>query len=123
MRYQATGELPHVIQPDSPLIRLLENIPPRDRLQFEGVTLTNDLGYLATSAHFRTAAQLLRWLKPDEWMEPASWPAESRRIKSFHNTLTLDDLAKHCRRFPAEVRLLRGGQWRSINTEDSDGNT
>ena len=32
VRFQTTGALPRLIRLDSPLIRLLESIPPRDRL-------------------------------------------------------------------------------------------
>lgn len=40
-RYQATGRLPSVYRPDSPLIRLLERIPPRDRVRIKHIRLAD----------------------------------------------------------------------------------
>ena len=60
MRYQATGKLPPTVTPSSPLIDLLEAIPPRVRLRIRGVRIAPALGY-QTARQFHTAEQLLKW--------------------------------------------------------------
>lgn len=97
--YQLTGKVPRTYWPDSPLIRLLESISPRDRLRICGVRLSPALGYSHT-VRFHTAQQLLAWLKPRELIEGEPCPAETCRIKSFSNTLTLDDLKAHSASWP-----------------------
>lgn len=100
MRFKATGKLPEIWHPDSPLIRLLESISPRDRLQVRVIRLSPELGY--TGNHlFHSAEQLLRWLKPPAGLvEGESCAAESCRIKAFTQEVTLDDLAKASQQFP-----------------------
>lgn len=106
-RFRMTGELPRTVTPSSPLIDLLEAIPPQIRLQMRGVKLSPKLGYLS-GAHFHNAEQLLKWLKPDrEMLESQSWPAESQRDKRFRQRLTLEDLKAHCAAWPNESVLRR----------------
>lgn len=100
VRYQTTGKLPRTYRPDSPLIRLLEEIPPRKRSLYQGIRLTPDLGYQC-DFWFGTAEQLLRWLKPDEEVfEDQAPPSASRQIRGFRKTLTLVDLEKACASYP-----------------------
>lgn len=101
-RYYATGQLPEVTKLDSPLIQLLESIPPMKRGHIVGVTLSSDLGYHC-NLKFHTASDLLHWLKPDEYVDAkARGPAESRRDRSFHRELTLEDLKKHTTFYPKD---------------------
>ncbi|MGP9551754.1 MULTISPECIES: hypothetical protein [Halomonas] len=107
MRYQATGKLPPTVTPSSPLIDLLEAIPPRVRLRIRGVRLAPALGY-QTARQFHTAEQLLKWLKPDqEMLQSRSWPAESYRIKRFTKRLIIDDLKPHCASWPNDELFKR----------------
>lgn len=107
MKFRATGEVPRTVTPSSPLITLLESIPPRLRLQIRGVRLSPSLGYM-TGMQFHNAAQLLKWLKPDnEMLEARSWPAESYRDKRFNKRLTLDDLKAHAASWPNEEIVKR----------------
>jgi hypothetical protein len=102
LQFQATGRLPATVRPSSPLITLLEAIPPRLRMQIRGVRLSPDLGYL-NGMQFHTVEQLLRWLKPGaEMLVSESWPAESCRDKRFRRRLTLKDLKPHCASWPDE---------------------
>lgn len=87
-----TGRVPRMIVPDSPLIKLLECISPRDRVHLRSVCVHPNLGY-SSGASFQNAEQMLRWLKPSNRMlENESWPAESHRIKRFSKQLSFDDL-------------------------------
>lgn len=93
----------HAIAVDSPLIRLLESMPPRERLAWRGIRLHEDLGYLPAGT-FETAAQLLRFLKPREWLVGGeSTPAESRRLKAFQRPLTRADLRPHVLKAPVST--------------------
>lgn len=94
MDYMLRGKLPNTYTPKSPLIELLENIPPRERLQFQGIRMSPKLGY-ETNQIFNNAEQLLRWLKPQQHMTQPC-PAESRKIQSFDKQLTIADLKSHC---------------------------
>ncbi|KRW83693.1 hypothetical protein [Marinobacter sp. P4B1] len=92
MEFRATGRLPRMVVPSSPLISLLESLSPRDRQAIRGIQLHPSLGYLG-GIRFHTAEQLYRWLKPaPQMLEHESWPAESYRDKRFHQKLSLDDL-------------------------------
>lgn len=103
-KFQATGQLPRTFKPDSPLIRLLEQISPRDRMAIRGVKIGPQLGY-SGGPQFHTAEQALRWCKPcEELLETTSCSAESWRIKSFNQQLTLDDLLKCCTFVPEGIR-------------------
>jgi hypothetical protein len=99
MDYQATGRLPRMVSPSSPLIDLLERIGYRRLDRILGVRVGPELGCQRTHT-FRSAAQLLKWLKPaDQIVEGESFPAEQHRIKNFQKTLTEDDLRRHCHRW------------------------
>lgn len=107
MKFRATGELPRTVKPSSPLITLLESIPPRLRQEIRGVRLSPSLGYM-TGKQFHNAAQLLKWLKPDnEMLEAQSWPAESYRDKRFQKQLTLADLKAHSASWPNDKLFNR----------------
>ena len=100
MRHQATGHLPQMKRPQSPLSTLLESLRAHDRLRFRGIRLSPNLGYQCGHP-FHNAEQLLRWLKPDQNMiEGEPWPAESFRIKRFSKALTVDDLKLQCTEYP-----------------------
>lgn len=90
LRYQMTGRLPQGIKPKSPLIDLLQAIGPRDVERIRGLRLNPRLGYVGPHT-FDTAGRALRWLAPSEEVFGA-FPAESRRIPTFHKKLFLDDL-------------------------------
>lgn len=106
-RFRMSGQLPRTVTPSSPLIDLLEAIPPQVRLQMRGIKLSPELGYLS-GAHFHNAEKLLKWLKPDrEMLESQSWPAESQRDKRFRKTLALEDLKTHCASWPSDEVLKR----------------
>lgn len=106
MEYRVSGKVPRIIYPNSPLIRLLESMGPRDRLAIRVVRLSPRLGY-QTGQQFHTAEQLYRWLKPSsEMIEGEPFPAESFRIKSFLRPLTLADLKAH------------SAQWNGLPTEE-----
>lgn len=99
MEYQRTGNLPQGVRPDSPLIRLIESIPPAKRGQYVGVVVSDKLGYTGRRV-FHDAHQALNWLKPSAEVF-GSFPAESHRLKHFSKTLTLADLSACCSRSPA----------------------
>lgn len=91
-KYQTTGRSPRSVKPTSPLITLLESLPPRLRTQIRGVRLHPSVGYQC-GHQFHTAEQMLRWLRPArEILENESWPAESYRIKQFRRELSLADI-------------------------------
>lgn len=103
LQFQTTGRLPATVRPSSPLISLLESIPPRLRLQIRGVHVGPNLGYLG-GPQFHSAEQLLKWLKPaQEMLVCQSWPAESRRDKRFQRRLTLKDLKPYCAAWPDDA--------------------
>lgn len=100
MRCQMTGRLPRTKIPDSPLIRLLESIPPRERVHYRGVMISPELGYRG-GFRFRDAEALLRWLKPsDRMFADEHFPAESRQIVGFNKRLTVEDLKAACAQVP-----------------------
>tara|TARA_R110002167_G_scaffold204404_1_gene408435 strand:+ start:4479 stop:4679 length:201 start_codon:yes stop_codon:yes gene_type:complete len=65
-----------------------------------GVTL----GYTG-SRQFNNGEQALKWLAPDQNMQP-TWPAESWRDKGFNRELTLDDLRACCASMPDKLAFL-----------------
>ena len=96
LKHQMTGRAPGLQRPDSPLIRLLESMTAYERLRYRGVRLSPELGYQC-GLQFHNAAQLLKWLKPDDVMlECDTWPAEQYRNKRLVTPLTVDDLKRHC---------------------------
>lgn len=106
-RYQATGRLPSVYRPDSPLIRLLERIPPRDRIRIKHIRLDERLGYRAPGLLFPDAEALLRWLKPDEWVSPGEGAAaSSRQMAHFNRPLVLEELLQHAGSHPGGLSTL-----------------
>lgn len=103
MRFNMTGQLPRMVVPDSPLIRLLEQISPGDRAAIRGLTVGPLLGY-AGSRLFGSAEQALRWCKPaQQVIERESFPAESWRIKTFARRLYLDELVFNSAFVPDEL--------------------
>lgn len=86
MDYHMKGKLPNAIRPTSPLISYLESIAPRDRQNIKNVRLSPKLGY-QSGAQFRNAEQMLRYLKPRDYVV-GNWPAESVRIKAFNTKIT-----------------------------------
>jgi hypothetical protein len=93
MEYQARGIKPKVTEPVSALITLLESISPRKRVEIKNIHLSPKLGY-STGANFNNAEQLLRWLKPNNWMSGA-WPAESYRHKQFIKPISMELFLTH----------------------------
>ncbi len=89
-KYIATGVAPILAEPDSPLIRLLKSIAPKDRAHITALRITPDLGY--TGVHqFHNAAQALAWLVPTQ--PAAHHPSQSYQINGFKKVLTIDDLS------------------------------
>lgn len=83
---------PQATRVTSPLIELLESIPPRERLGIRRITLGPKLGY-AGAVVFENGEQLLRWLKPKEYLiGTESTPAEARRDRRFTAKLQRSDL-------------------------------
>lgn len=101
MRFRATGQLPKGIVPKSPLLDILNRIPPRDRARMLGFEIDPGLGY-AGRRQFQTVEQAMRWLAPDSEVF-GSFPAESWRIKGFSARLSFDDVAAHCASVPDDV--------------------
>lgn len=101
-RYLTTGRLPQGVKPQSPLIDLLRQLPPRDLAALRGVTIDSRLGYTGQRT-FATGAQALRWIAPSEEVFD-SFPAESWRDKRFQQHLYLDDLLECCAGAPDSIR-------------------
>jgi hypothetical protein len=99
MNYLTQGKLPHLVKPSSPLITLLESLTPRMRQEIRGVRLHPELGY-NTNIQFNTAEQLLRYLKPNEYIKPETSPAEQYRIKHFNKPLRVKELLAHSTKHP-----------------------
>ncbi|HDS0957120.1 hypothetical protein [Pseudomonas putida] len=93
MEFSCTGRLPADNTPASPLIALIESIPPRYRTRITSVVVGPALGYQGHH-RFHNLAQALNWLKPSH--VSASYPSESWRLKRFSTALTIKDLAQHC---------------------------
>ena len=92
MEYKASGRLPVVNPPSSPLITLLQSLHPRERLRIASVTISLPLGYTG-SRIFQNAQQALNWLTPAG--SPRNTPSQSWQDKRFRRQLTIDDLAQH----------------------------
>ena len=88
LKYRQTGRLPRHQVPESPLITFLERMPVRELRKLQWVKLSPKIGY-STGMRFNSAAQMLRYLKPQSVMiGGGTWPAESHRIKSFNRPVT-----------------------------------
>ena len=112
MRYQLCGEVPKMMTPRSPLIDLLETYTPHQRIRMIGIRVLPALGYTG-GLTFRNGEQLYRWLKPEpQMLETDTWPAESRRIKTFRKKLTEADLRKHCQSWPEFIQTRKAGEKR-----------
>ncbi|MDT0618471.1 hypothetical protein RM531_08275 [Salinisphaera sp. P385] len=86
--------------PASPLIVLLEQLPMRERLLYQGVTVDRELGYRG-SRRFPSAEALLKWLKPGDGESPErSW-----RDREFSQRLTREDLVRACAREPDPLAI------------------
>lgn len=88
MDFQMRGKLPNAVRPDSPLIRYLESISPRERINITNIRLSPSLGY-QSGAQFSNAQVMLNYLKPSAWVV-GNYPAESYRIKAFSKQITKD---------------------------------
>lgn len=100
-QYFRTGKLPtddHQ-RVKTPLIALINSIPPRDRLLIKGIQIGPSLGYTRT-LQFHNAAQLHNWLCPSHGGGTAANASADRR---FSRTLTIDDLSSCCSDLPAHV--------------------
>lgn len=104
MRFQATGQLPRTVTPESPLIDLLDAINPRDRAGIVGLTINQSLGY-QSSRQFHNGEQALRWVRPSrEMLDSESWPAESCRLKHFRGPIFLEQLLENASSFPEGIK-------------------
>lgn len=82
--------------PTSPLIRLIESIPPKERGRYRNIRLSPALGY-RSGARFMNAQHLLYWLKPHKRMPVgSSWLADQVKMQWFRKNLTVYDLLAHC---------------------------
>jgi hypothetical protein len=97
-KFKATGELPRTWAPEGPLVRLLQQMSPRDLGNMRGVTIDANLGY-SSSRRFNYGSQALAWVAPPGEHFFAG-PAESWRIKRFSKDLYLEDLLQQCTSFP-----------------------
>lgn len=94
--YSTTRSKATSFVPTSPLIRLLESIPPKDRARYRNIRLSPALGY-RSEARFMNAQHLLYWLKPHKRMPTgSSWPADRVKMQWFRKDLTVYDLLAHC---------------------------
>jgi hypothetical protein len=100
MDFQATGKIPQLAEPKSPLITLLQSINPNERRMITSVRIGQGLGYTSNKL-FQNAAQALTWLKPG--YSAASYPSESHQDKRFAKVLTIDDLAS-CAKVPDSIK-------------------
>lgn len=105
MEFHATGKVPRVAEPSSPLITLLQSIYPAERRLVTAVKVCPQLGYMSHNV-FQNASQALNWLKPSYAAE--SYPSESHRDRRFTRPLTIDDLAK----FANVPDLVKEEWWR-----------
>jgi hypothetical protein len=97
------GKVPELVCPEGPLINVLKSMTPRERLAVVGLTVGPALGYQG-SRIFNNAEQALRWCAPEsQILAGRSWPAESWRIKSFHQKLCIGDVLKHATKFPEVI--------------------
>lgn len=103
--FHLNGNVPRLAEPKSPLITLLQSIPPSERRMITAVRIGPTLGYNANTT-FQNVSQALNWLKPNYSAE--SYPSESRQDKRFRTVLTIDDLAK-CANVPD---IIRESWWR-----------
>ncbi|MDF9779108.1 hypothetical protein [Pseudomonas baetica] len=99
MRFQATGALPTLASPQSPLITLLESIYPRDCQRITAVVIGPQLGYQGHH-RFHNLAQALNWLKPSYTAQ--SYPSQSYQNWAFFKALTIADL-KEFARVPEQI--------------------
>jgi hypothetical protein len=111
-----TGEMPQPIKLDSPLIRALERLSPRDRSAMAGFTVDSRLGY-GGSRTFHTASQALRWLKPSE-CELQRPPSAGWLIASFKKEITFDMLVQSCAKVPEFFEKKYGASNKSLVSED-----
>ena len=100
MDFYATGKLPQMANPSSPLITLLRSIHPSELRLITAVRIDRSLGYNSNTP-FQNAAQALNWLKPS--YSAQSYPSESHQNKRFNRVLTIDDLAE-CANVPEMIR-------------------
>jgi hypothetical protein len=100
MDFHATGKLPQMANPSSPLITLLRSIHPSELRLITAVRIGSALGYNSNTP-FQNAAQALNWLKPN--YSAQSYPSESHQNRRFTRALTIDDLAR-CANVPEMIR-------------------
>lgn len=93
MAYQATGRLPALNIPVSPLITLIESIPVGYHHRITNVVVCPELGYRGHH-RFHNLAQAMNWLKPSHIAQ--CYPSESWRLKRFCARLSIQDLYRHC---------------------------
>lgn len=101
---ETRGKLPGLREPlETPLLRLLKKVPPRDRVRISGIKLSPKLGY-QSAAEFRNAEMLFKWL--GGYGQLGDWetlPSESIAMKAFCKVLTLEDLKAHSKQFPLDI--------------------
>lgn len=125
MDYQASGKLPQLASPSSPLITLLQSINPNERRMITALRVGQSLGYTSNNL-FQNAAQALSWLKPA--YSATDYPSESHQIKRFTKALTIDDLAS-CAQVPEMIKAswwsqhpqLRQAKAATLSNESTPG--
>lgn len=98
-RFLATGDIPSVAKPASPLITLLESLTPRERSRIVGLQVDPALGY-SGSRQFHNASQALNWLNPVNTSSVP--PSQSWQDRRFQKCLTIEDIQAHAR-VPEEI--------------------
>lgn len=108
LEFTTTGRMPRLRDPlQTPLLRLLKQMGPRERGQYEGVTVSPELGYQC-KIQFRTAEHLFRWLGGNEQhLERETIPGESYAIRHFQKSLTVEDLKAHAAMYPGKPKPER----------------
>lgn len=108
IKFQTTGQLPREQStPSTPLRDLIDQIPPRLRVRFKGVSLSPKLGF-NSSERFYTLQQLHQWLGAGETIiGNRTLPYMTRRNAGFRKKLTVNDLLEHCAEHPDEETLKK----------------
>lgn len=103
MDYQLRGQLPREQRaPSTPLRDLIEQIPPRLRVRFRGVTLGPKLGFTGRQ-QFQTLEQVFNWLGGSQTLVGnQTLPYQSWQDRRFTRKLTVNDLLPHCADYPTK---------------------
>lgn len=102
MAFHTLGRIPKETKtPSTPLRVLIESIPVRLWGQFNGITVSIDLGF-SGNRHFNSLSQVATWIGHNQTnISNRRMPYQSWMLYGFNKPVFIEDLLKCCSKHPS----------------------